>query len=287
MPSSNTPTITSLPEFEALSARFAEAGAPVSVIGLAKDAYLRTVPAAIAEITGGNYYFATSARDLADAVTIEIETAFVPLARNLQIEIAASSGYRVGQVFGAPRAEATDSQAVLESPVLHIGARTGATDVTHGRRGGGGGFFVQLLADELGQEVTASAFDLTVRYDDASTGERHELRATLSTPLGVGNSPAPEAVFFSDAPRAKPFMALNMYLALRAALRLYESRGCGGALGIQSMMQQSYDYWRETYDDPDIDADFDLLSRLVENIEARCDQSLYEVPEVELGCFLT
>jgi Ca-activated chloride channel family protein len=282
-----SPTVGSLAEFEALATRFAMADCPVSVVGLANDRYERSVPSAVAEITGGNYHFATDTDDLHDALSVEAETAFVPLARDLRIEVTAAPGYRVGQVFGARRATISDARATIESPVLYAGAREDSFDVGAGRRGGGGGFFVQLLSDTEGDAKPAPAFALTVRYDAAETGEPHEFEFTVSTPLGVGRRPPPTEAFFSDSARAKPFMVLNMYLALRAALRLYEGQGCGGALGIRDMMEQSYQYWSRTYSDPDIDGDFDLLQQLTYNIAERCDQSRYQVPNVELGCFLT
>ena len=71
---------------------------------------------------------------------------------------------------------------------LFLGAREGSTDVSSGRRGGGGGWFVELLADMLpgqGSVDPAPAFTLRTRYEDAQTRVLVEIAATLNTPLGV------------------------------------------------------------------------------------------------------
>jgi hypothetical protein len=80
-------------------------------------------------------------------------------------------------------------------------------------------------------------------------------------------------------------MMLNMYLALRAAVSLYEAYSCGAAAGIEPMMRQSYDLWQQRYHDADIDADFKLLGELTAVIRSGCAAPLVRPVEVELSCF--
>jgi len=75
---------------------------------------------------------------------------------------------------------------------------------------------------------------------------------------------------FSDENRAKAFMALNMYLALRAAVVFYDSGDCARAQGVIDMMNTSVDLWRARRPDPDIEADAQLMDRLRTNLLGRC-----------------
>jgi Ca-activated chloride channel family protein len=281
--------VRSLERFEALAEKMAESGIAISVFGMGRS-YAREVPAAVADIAQGNYYFVSSRNDLIDALEVEGKTAFVALARDFELSLDARAGYRIGRVYGARRAVISETNARLTTPTLFIGAREGATDVSSGRRGGGGGFFVELLADvepDDRERVSAEAFTLTARYEDARTGDRVEWSSTISTPLGVGQNPPGDQPFFSDPARAKPFMMLNMYLALRAQVTLFQAGDCSSALGIENMISQSYSYWNQVYGDRDIDGDHSLMVQLSNVMVARCRRAS-PVPPYDFGgsCFM-
>jgi Ca-activated chloride channel family protein len=285
--SGHTGGIQELAAFEGLADRFAEAGVVVSAFGMG-DAYRREIPRALTDITAGNHYFVTGPADLHDALLVAGKTGFLPLARQLRLEVTASPGYRIGAIYGASRARRTTNTAVVQAPALYIGARAGATDVGSGRRGGGGGVFVELLADSepgrapLGE---APAFSLSASYLASPSGVLTTRTFTLGTPFGVGNNPQPNAPFFSDSGRAKPFMMLNMYLALLTATTLYQSQDCGAALGIEDMMRMSYRLWNELYTDPDIDGDYALLGQLTSVMRKRCTAPVARPVEVPMSCF--
>jgi len=76
--------------------------------------------------------------------------------------------------------------------------------------------------------------------------------------------------YFSDPARAKVFMMLNMYLALRTAVDFYGSGDCAFSLGTSQMMKPSYDAWQLEYSDPDIEADWGLLLKVDENVRKAC-----------------
>jgi Ca-activated chloride channel family protein len=183
----------------------------------------------------------------------------------------------------------TEGEATLRSPALFIGARRGAADPVLERRGGGGGFFVELLADVEpgeGEPAEAPVCGLSTAFVDPRSDEPIALEHSLSTPLGAGQNPDPAQPFFSDPTRAKPFMMLNMYLALRTALELYEAGDCGAALGVEEMMLQSYLYWSRVYDDNDIDADFELLEDLSTAIDRGCQEPIVHPVHVPYSCFI-
>jgi hypothetical protein len=227
---------------------------------------------------------------MTDALRAEAETAFVPIARNLTVTVEAAEGYRVGAIYGAPRASENGEVAVLKSPVAYIGARNSSDDLEAGRRGGGGGWFVQLTsdADPTGNDYEdADAFTLVVEYEDAITGESVHEETTVVTPLGVGQNPPPEQPFFSDPERGKPFMMLNMYMALSAATMLANENQCGSALAIEPMMTQAWEIFTDLFPDADIDADFQLLKALAANIREQCEEPMTRYIDFPASCGYT
>lgn len=269
--------------FEDLAQEFAERQTPITVFTNAPSEPLH----ALVDVSAGNYYFVAGAVDFENAIDVEGETAFVPIARDLKLTLKAAEGYRIGRIFGAPRARVNGDEAVLESSIAYVGARTTSSDTTSGRRGGGGGWFVQLLSDRPPtgtQFEPAEAFTLNVEYEDVVSGERVHSEGSLSTPLGVGQNPPPEAPFFSDQERGKPFMMLNMYLALATTTMLANENQCGAALAIEPMMTQAWEIFTKLFPDADIDADFALLQALTTNIETSCREPVAMTVEVPMSC---
>jgi Ca-activated chloride channel family protein len=269
--------------FEDLAQEFAERRTAITVFTGAPSEPLN----ALVDVTAGNYYFVEGAVDLQNAVDVEGATAFVPIARDLRLTLKAAEGYRIGRIFGAPRARVNGDEAVLESSTAYVGARTASSDTTSGRRGGGGGWFVQLLSDRPptgAQFEPAEAFTLSVEYEDAVTGERVHTESSLSTPLGVGQNPPPQTPFFSDQERGKPFMMVNMYLALATTTMLANENQCGAALAIEPMMTDAWEIFTELFPDSDIDADFALLQALTNNIRRSCSEPMAISVEVPMSC---
>ena len=175
-------------------------------------------------------------------------------------------------MYGARRIVATPDQATLSTPMLVLGQREGASDVEHGRRGGGGGVFVELLADPtLGVAAGSPAFRAEATFLDGTTAERRTLVREVVNSLGPGENPIGMLPLFSDSEHTKPFMMLNMYLAMDSVLDFYASGDCSRAMGVADMVQLTVDWWQAEYADPDIGADNDLLLDLRENVRAQCE----------------
>ena len=244
--------------------------------------------AALADITTGNSYsVGGKGNDLSQALKLELQTSFAPLARNLQLTLTAALGYRIGRVYGAPNVRVAGQSAVLSSPASYVGARSAASDTQLGRRGGGGGWFVELLADGSATGTIhspADALQLDLQYDDALSGERVRSTQQLQTPLGVGQNPPPQQPYFSDAAHGKPFMMLNLYLALSTMTQLANQNECGSARGIGPMMQDAWQMFSQMFPDPDISADFGLLEQLTRNIEQTCREPIPKVIDVPFSC---
>jgi Ca-activated chloride channel family protein len=266
-------------------------GTSISYVGVG-DAYEDRLPLALADLGTGAYYYAQDDADLVNVLDLEGRTALFPVARDFELVVHAAAGYRIGRITGAPRAVVSDDTATISAPVLLLGQREGASDVDRGRRGGGGGIFVELLAEEdTGIPAGSAAFSIEVRYDDAIAGTSFESTRTVVNALAPGVSPAlTDLPNFSDPRRAKVFMMLNMYFALNAAVSFHEAGDCPRSLGVIDMMSDTVEIWQgSVYADPDILADWMLMLDLRENLEVACSTTgpVEPVPPRNFagGCF--
>ena len=262
-------------------------GIGVSVIKAGED-YRPELAMQISEGGGGSYYFAENAGDLEDIFTLEGRTSLFPLATNFQLLVEPAPGYRIGRVYGARRAWSEQAAAYLTSPVLMVGNRTGADDIDEGRRGGGGGLFVELIVDPeaaTGIGPGALAFTARAEWTDASNGEPVVQRVEISNALAPGANPGGMFPHFADPLRGKAFMMLNMYLSLRTTVELFHGGDCAQALGIPPAMLPTYEGWQDEYADPDIDADWALLTRLSENVRSQCSDIAPVAPVAPMSCF--
>lgn len=257
----------------ALGEGMARAGVALSVVGMG-ESYDERVPMALGSIAAGTYAYAMNATDLGDILDNEARTSLFPLATDFVMTVTPARGYRVGRIYGARRAVVKDGNAVLESPALFIGSREGSRDVAGGRRGGGGGLFIELIADATmapSVGANANAFTVEATWRNADTGVGERTGTAQRNGLAPGQNPAdsmwPE---FSDENRGKAFMALNMYLALRASVTFYDAGDCARAQGVIDMMDTAVELWRRRRPDPDIDADAQLMERLRTNLLGQC-----------------
>lgn len=279
--------ITDSMRIVSLGEALAREGIGTSVIGLG-DSYRPELAMQLSEAGGGSYYFAEDTADLTDIVRLEGRTSLYPLATDFELVIEAAAGYSVGRVYGARRAWAEQTAAHLESPVLMLGNRTGSTDTEGGRRGGGGGLFVELIADpDLGATIgpNAPAFSAIATWTDASTGTPISQTIVVENGLAPGENPAGMFPFFSDAARGKAFMMLNMYLSLRSTTELFHGGNCGQSLGVVPALEPTYIGWQDEYADPDIDADWALLTALTANVRSQCGAVEPVAPVAPMSCF--
>ena len=264
--------IASTERIVGLGEALARGGIAVSVVGIGGDDFEDRIPNRLAAIGAGGYYYATGPEDMKNIFRIEGETALIPLATDLTLDLEAAAGYRIGRIYGVRNASAQSVVASLKAPALFVGYREGVSDVSLGRRGGGGGLFVELIADrDAGIGAGAPAFSIAGRYEDGTTAEAQTLSLETTNPLAPGENPREMWPEFSRPDYAKPFMMLNMYLALRAAVQLYHEGDCARAKGVIDMMAPSVELWQGRFDDPDIDADYELLLDLRDNLQDACE----------------
>lgn len=248
---------------ESIAAR----GVPISVVGHGAP-YDQRIPLALGELGAGTYSYAEVPHDLYRILQLEGETMLYPIAQELDVTVRAGEGYRIGRIYGVARAETRDNAATLSIPAVFLGHREGAQDIDRGRRGGGGGMFVELIADpDSGLGAGRTAADVSAKYRST---QPHDIQLALSNPLPPGRNPDDMWPYFSDASRGKAFMMLNMYLALKASVEFYEKGDCKHAIGVVDMMGPAIEGWQAEYSDPDINDDAAVMYDLRENLVQKC-----------------
>ena len=65
-------------------------------------------------------------------------------------------------------------------------------------------------------------------------------------------------------------MVLNLYMALRLQLEMFQSGDCESARGVVPMIEPMIEGWQRMYMDPDVDADFDLIRDIDRNGAQQC-----------------
>jgi Ca-activated chloride channel family protein len=282
-----TTGITDPSRIEELASAVVRVGTSFSVIGVGAD-FRAELPLRIAGLGAGTYAYAEDSTDLGHVLAQEGSLRMLPLATDVELRIVPSAGYTVGRIYGADRAVVEEGVAVLRMPALFLGARTGPNDVGMGRRGGGGGFFVELMGDA--EQASAigpnqSAFRLELSYVATDTGSAVTLAEEVANELPPGKKPADNWPSFSKPADGKAFMMLNMYLALRAKLDLYAGGDCASALGLSYMFEPSVTEWQRRFADPDIEADAELFYLLRASIDDRCRLAPVPPSNYEAGCF--
>jgi Ca-activated chloride channel family protein len=260
-----------------------EQGNAFGVIGVGEE-FDAKVPAALGSMGAGTYAYALGPGDLNNLLTEEGKTTLYPLATEFTLKIAPTAGYKVGRIYGTKRATATPDGASLSMPALFIGQRDGETDVGGSRRGGGGGLFVELLFDKntaSGIGADAPAFQVSADWKSAKDASPQNLDSVMLNSLPPGENPDEMWWTLSDDGDGKPYMMLNMYLAMRGSLDFYQAGDCQRALGLIDMMQTSVGAWLGKYTDTDITDDNNLMLMLRQNIETTCDAALSPTEPIE------
>ncbi|MDD9937995.1 MAG: hypothetical protein OXT09_30570 [Myxococcales bacterium] len=282
--------ITDRERIVALGAAAAQEGIGMSIVGVGND-YEPDIARALAE-QGTATLASAHGDEIPGVIAAQAELSLVPLATDMELRIRPAPGYAAGAVHGVRDAAGGGAGVVLRIPGLFLGARTGGDDVDEmvGRRGGGGGVFVRLwpqadAAERIGPG--APAFTAEVSYTDHDSGERVEYEVGVDNGLAPGENPDEFWPHFSDEAHAKPFMMLNMWLAVDYALRLHRDGHCEQAMGVAEMMEQSVEVWQDAYDDADIEADAELLFLLRAVIAEGCTAMPVPPTFVDAGCFGT
>ncbi|MGK0361979.1 MAG: Ca-activated chloride channel family protein, partial [Bradymonadia bacterium] len=125
-----------------LAQAYARQGIGITTIGVGAE-FDVDVMRALSEVGAGNFYFLENPAAVEEVFADEIATFLVPVALDVEINLAVGSGYRVGQAYGTNGWRGGLTGGVINIPSLFLaGRQSAAAPIEDGRRGGGGGIIV-------------------------------------------------------------------------------------------------------------------------------------------------
>lgn len=260
--------ITSSARIVALVEALAQSGVSMSVLGAALDEdYDARLPAALGALGTGRYVRAETMEALIAALQREGERVVAPIATELALELVPAPGYRVGRVYGAPSAMVEPTRVAIAAPLLFLGSGVDGTGL-----GGIGtaGLFVELIGDPAAAiDAGAPAYTASVTWR-AVSGEPHSRTHVVVNSLAPGENPPDAVPRFGDSARGKPYVMLDLYLALRFVADFHGRGDCPAALALADQVMPGVERWQLGGARPDIAEDLRLLSQLRQNVARPC-----------------
>jgi len=272
----------------ALAEGIVREGTSLTIVG-AGEPFDPRLPYELSDIGAGAYYHPEDSVAFQEVFGVEAATTLFPIAQEFRLQVTPAPGYQVGRVYGVRRFAAQSGVALLESPALFVGHRTGGDDTEQGRRGGGGALFVELIPEPdaivtIGPNNAAFRIDAT--WTDPLTRQTRGTNAAVMNPLRPGETPDVSNPYFSESTRSKAYWMLNCYLALRAAVDFQQSGDCARAKGVLDMVQAMVEIWLLDTPDTDIQEDLDLMIELRFVLEDTCTAVPPIRPQVfDGGCY--
>lgn len=263
-------------------------GTSLTIVG-AGEPFDPRLPYELSDLGAGAYYHPEDGAAFEQVFGVEAATTLFPIAQDFRLQVTPAPGYKVGRVYGVKRFASQGGLALLDSPALFVGHRTGADDTGEGRRGGGGALFVELIPEPdaivtIGPNNAAFRIDAT--WTDPLTRETRGTNAAVVNPMRPGETPDASNPYFSESSRSKAYWMLNCYLALRAAVDFQQSGDCARAKGVIDMVQAMVEIWLLDSPDTDIQADLDLMLDLRYVLEESCTSVTPIRPQVfDGGCY--
>jgi MYXO-CTERM domain-containing protein len=145
-------------------------------------------------------------------------------------------------------------------PAVFVASRT-SQGPDGGRRGGGSMLFIHLKP--TGNNVDGKVADLKLTYRLPGSSEVHTDTVTLAYPDDPSETPA--ETYLSQPEMAERYAMYNIFLGLRFATQTYDP-SCAAAELVST--RASAVAWNQTHEDPDIQADIDLIDLYLTNLRA-------------------
>lgn len=243
----------------------------VTTIGLGRN-FDHELMRQLAEAGSGNFYFVEDRDALEEIFREEVDTFLVPLAEEISITYEGSPAYQFRAAYGTRMWEGSADRASIYIPSLFMASRQSVDDIDvgGGRRGGGGLILLELVptTDEALLGATppgAPVGEVTFRYRKPKTDEFVEQTISVVNPLAPGETP--EEGEFTDPTVEKAFVTLNIFAGFRMATQRAASGASNAALNVLVPLAENVFDWLRERPDEDIQADYDLMMKLIDNIE--------------------
>jgi Ca-activated chloride channel family protein len=266
-----TEGITNRDRIVNLGLSYAEESIGVTTIGVGDNFDLRLMRQ-LSETGSGNFYFVEDLNAVEEIFTEEVKTFLVPLAEDISINYDGSDAYQFRAAYGTRIWEGEPQRASIYIPSLFLASRQSIDDIDPGggRRGGGGIILLELVptTDETILDNTPAGSkvgDINFSYRIPGTEEFVDQTITINNPLAPGETP--DAGEFESPTVEKAFVTLNIYAGFRMATERAASGSAGAALNVLRPLAENVEGWLQENPDEDIQADYELMLLLIDNIE--------------------
>lgn len=229
----------------------------------------------LAENGAGNYYYLEDGAAAGEVFTEELDFFMSPLAFDVKIEAASSSGWTLGEVVGSRLWSSAPRTGSMAIPAVFIASRT-SQEPGEGRRGGGSMIFVHL---EPTADASAKIADLTLSYRMPGSTER--VTQTVTLDYAADPLETPDDPYLSSAEMAERYAMYNIFLGLRLATKSYDTSCAYAALATT---HRNATAWDEAHTDPDTAADLVLIEQYMANLRAKgaaTETSLASCPQAQ------
>jgi Ca-activated chloride channel family protein len=249
---------------QAMSDRYLSDGIGLTTIGVGLD-FNVALMRGLSERGAGNFYFLEDATAIAEVFREELDYFVTPLAFDVELEVAAESHWRIGDVVGTHYWSGTDTAGGVTLPAVFVASRESDQPGEYGRRGAGGALFISMVpgAGSSVWDPSDSLASLRLRY--RLPGEEEPRASTILVDSRPDLGASENDVYLSNEAMAEHYSMYSMFLGLREATRLAEtSYDC--ALVALDRLDQSAATWQGEFADEDIEADRQLIEQFQANL---------------------
>jgi Ca-activated chloride channel homolog len=248
---------------QAMSDRYLSDGIGLTTIGVGLD-FNVALMRGLSERGAGNFYFLENAAAISEVFREELDFFVTPLAFDVDLEVAAESGWEIGEVVGTHYWTGSPRSGGVSLPAVFVASRESDQPGEYGRRGAGGALFVEMVPTSgTVWDPSDALAALHLRYRLPGDGGQRESN------LNVDSRPDPGAsaddVYLGNEAMAEHYSMYTMFLGLREATRLAAtSYSC--ALTALARLDDSAAAWQTEFVDEDIEADRQLIAQFEDNL---------------------
>jgi Ca-activated chloride channel homolog len=256
--------VTDDASIQAMSDGFLSDGIGLTTIGVGLD-FNVALMRGLSERGAGNFYFLEDATAIAEVFREELDYFVTPLAFDVQVEVAAESDWRIGDVVGTNYWSGSDTSGGVTLPAVFVASRESDQPGEYGRRGAGGALFLSMVPGTGSTVWDPSDALASLRLRYRLPGDEEPRASTVL----VDSRPEPSSlegdVYLSNQAMAEHYSMYSMFLGLREATRLADtSYDC--ALIALDRLDQRAATWQGEFADEDIEADRRLIAQFRTNL---------------------
>ncbi len=256
--------ITDDASIQAMSDGYLSDGIGLTTIGVGLD-FNVALMRGLSERGAGNFYFLEDATAIAEVFREELDYFVTPLATDVELEVAAESSWRIGDVVGTHYWSGSETSGGVTLPAVFVASRESDQPGEYGRRGAGGALFISMVPGTGSSVWDPSEALASLRLRYRLPGEEEPRTSTLL----VDSRPEPGAseddVYLSNAAMAEHYSMYSMFLGLREATRLAETSYDCALIALERLDERAAT-WQGEFADEDIAADRLLIEQFQANL---------------------